>query len=186
MAGFLIEISKSGIVYCFGTLGVQKFRQNRSISNSYGDRSNYVFCHLIFGLKMAFTGFRIEGQGKIWTWCRHPSYAPLTKCESSKWNSLQVINPQKWFLCQKCHQGLSFKTSPDLEKKRLKATIWHAYRGHLYAFCIWNLGSSTLPYLRSGPKCAQKTIFWHLSGLHWPICWRPLPQNDGLRVLPHK
>ena len=54
-------------------------------------------------------------------------------------------------------------------KKRLKAKIFHAYRGHIYALCIWYLGSSSLLYFRTGPKCVQKPRFWPLGGLYWTI-----------------
>ena len=33
-------------------------------------------------------------------------------------------------------------------------------------------------YLRSGPKCSQIPKFWPLSGLHWPISWRPRPKFE--------
>ena len=85
---------------------------------------------------------------------------------------------QKWFLCQKCHPALCPKASLDLGKKRQKAKVLHAYRRHIYALCTWSLRPSASLYLRSGVKCSQKPRFWPLSGLHWPIYWRPRPKFE--------
>ena len=34
-------------------------------------------------------------------------------------------------------------------------------------------------------KMCPKPIFWPLRCLHWPICWRPRPQNNRLQGISH-
>ena len=59
----------------------------------------------------------------------------------------------------------------------------------LYIYDPWDHLPSFWSFPRTGPKNAKKPKIWPLSGLHWPIIWRPRPKFELdvkiLHIYPH-
>ena len=76
------------------------------------------------------------------------------KIESGQSNTLEVMELQKWFLCQKGHPDLCSKASLDRENRGLRLELFMLIEDIYMHLGIWSLIPSAPLYLRSGPICS--------------------------------
>ena len=77
---------------------------------------NLCFATFHLALKWPSVASELKAKAEIVNWCRYP----LSRYECSKWNILEVINPQK---CPKGHLALFLKANSNLEKRGKRSKL---------------------------------------------------------------